>query len=93
MAIELDLVGDLVVFSALLHVKALVDVVVVAVLAVDRESVEAVVRVLDVHHAAVVVDARVSLENGAVGLALDRDVGVRAPVMFFFVRLGRKTPE
>lgn len=80
-AVELDLFCDLLVVPALLYVKALVDVVFAAVLAVDGEPVEAIVGVLDVHHATVVVDARVSLEDGAVALALDRDVRVCTPVI------------
>lgn len=79
-SVELDLWGYLIVVPGLLHVKALVDVVLLAVLAVHREPVEAVVGVLDVHDAGVVVVIFVSLKDGAVRLALDRDVCIRPPV-------------
>lgn len=81
MSVEGDFFGEVVVVPALLHVQALVGVVLAAVLAVEGEPVEAVVGVLDVHDAVVVVDVLVSLEDGAVGLALDRDVCIGPPTV------------
>lgn len=48
-------------------------------LAVDGETVEPVVGVLDVHDSAVVIDVLVPLEDGVVGLPLDRDVRILLP--------------
>lgn len=80
-AVELDLPRLDFVVPVLLHVQALVGVVVVVVLAVDGESVEAVVGVLHLHDVSVVVQALVPLKYRVVGLSFDGDVRVRGPGM------------
>lgn len=81
MAVELDFLRLVVVVAVLLHVQALVDVVVLAVFAVDGETVKAVVGVLDLQGVAVVVDALISLDDSAVRLSLDRNIGILTTVI------------
>lgn len=88
MAIEADRLRLVVVVAVLLHVQALVGVVALAVFAVDGETVKAVVGVLDLHDVTIVFDVLISLDDSAVRLSLDRNVGILTPVNVFRMLLG-----